>query len=71
MAALANPFQRGSRGWGMLGQQNHAAGGADGSILVGMFVCLCFASQKPFKREFFTLAGTDLAVKLLSDFSNF
>jgi hypothetical protein len=28
-------------------------------------VCLCFASQKPSKREFFVRARTDLGVKLL------
>jgi hypothetical protein len=49
----------------MLGQENHGAGGANDSFMVGMFVCLCFASQKPFEREFFIPAGTDLAVKLL------
>jgi hypothetical protein len=26
--------------------ENHAAGGENGSIMVGMFVCLCVASQK-------------------------
>ncbi len=44
MAASANPFRRGSRGWGMLAGQNHAAGGANGSIIVGMYVSVCFAS---------------------------
>ena len=44
MAASANPFCRGSRGWGMLARQNHAAGGANGSIMVGMYVSVCFAS---------------------------
>jgi len=38
MVALTNPFRRGARGWDMLGQQNHAAGGEKGSIVVGMFV---------------------------------
>ncbi len=33
--------------------------------MVGMFVCLCFASQKPFEQEFFAPAKMDLAVKLL------
>jgi len=33
--------------------------------MVGMFVCLCLASQKPSEREFFAPAGTDLSVKLL------
>ena len=49
----------------MLGQQNHAAGGANGSIMVVVFVCLCLASKKPSEREFFVPAGTDLGVKLL------
>ena len=50
----------------MLGQQNHAAGGANGSIMVVVFVCLCLASKKPSEREFFVPAGTDLGVKLLT-----
>jgi hypothetical protein len=49
----------------MLVHQHHAAGEENGSIMVGMFVSLCFASQKPSKREFFVPAGTDLGVKLL------
>jgi hypothetical protein len=49
----------------MLGQQNHAAGGAKGSIMVVVFVCLCLASKKPSERELFVLARTDLGVKLL------
>ena len=36
----------------MLDQQNHTEG-ANGSIMVGMFACLCLASKKPSKREFF------------------
>jgi hypothetical protein len=50
----------------MLIHQNHAAGEEDGSIMVGMFVCLCLASINPSEREFFVPAGTDLGVKLLS-----
>jgi len=46
--------------------QNHGAGGGNSSIMVGMFVCLCLASQNPFEREFFDPARTDLGVKLLS-----
>jgi len=42
-ATLPNPFRRGTRGWGTLGQQNHAAGGANGSIMVGMFVSCVLA----------------------------
>ena len=66
MAALTNRFRRGARGWDMLGQQNHATGGKNGSIMVRMFESLCLASQKPSDREFFVPAGKDLAVKLLS-----
>jgi hypothetical protein len=66
MMASSNPFPVGSRGWGMLDRQNHAAGGANGSIMVGMFVCLCLTSKKPSEREFFIPAGTDLGVKLLT-----
>jgi hypothetical protein len=64
--ASSNPFRVGSRGWGMLIHQNHAAGEENGSIMVGMFVCLCLASKKPSEREFFVPAGTDLGVKLLT-----
>jgi hypothetical protein len=46
--------------------QNHGAGGGNGSIMVGMFVCLCLASKKPSKREFFVPARTNVAVKLLN-----
>jgi hypothetical protein len=49
----------------MLDQQNHAAGGANDSIMVGMFVCLCLPSKKPSEGKFFVRAGTDLGVKLL------
>ena len=42
--------------------QNHGAGGGNGSIVVGMFVCLCLASKKPSEREFFVPTRTDLAV---------
>jgi hypothetical protein len=50
----------------MLAGQNHAAGGANGSIMVGMYVSVCFASQKPSEQEFFVPAGMDLDVKLLT-----
>jgi hypothetical protein len=50
----------------MLIHQNHAAGEENGSIMVGMFVCLCLARKKPSEREFFVPAGTDLGVKLLT-----
>ena len=65
MAASSNPFRRGSRGWGTLVHQNYGAGGGNGSIMVGMFVCLCLVSKKPSEREFFVPAGTDLGVNLL------
>ncbi len=45
--------------------QIHATRWKNGSIVVGMFVCLCLASKKPSEREFFVPVGTDLAVKLL------
>jgi hypothetical protein len=48
----------------MLDQQNQAAGGANGSIMVGMFMCLFLASKMPSEQEFFVPAGTDLGVKL-------
>ena len=50
----------------MFVHKNHAAGGENGSIMVGMFVFLCLASQKPSKREFFVPARTDLCVKLFT-----
>jgi len=49
----------------MLLHQNYAAGGGNSSIMVGMFVSLCLASQKPSEWEFFVPAGTDLGVQLL------
>ncbi len=60
----ADPFHRGSQGWGMILHKNHAAKEANGSIMVGMFVCCVFASQKPSERELFVPARTDLAVIL-------
>jgi hypothetical protein len=46
--------------------QNHAAGGGNGFIMVGMFVCLWLASQKPSEQEFFVPTRMDLGVKLLT-----
>ena len=63
MTASSNPFRLGSRGWGMLVHQNHAAGEENGSIMVGMFVFLRLANQKPPEWEFFVPARTDLGVK--------
>jgi hypothetical protein len=68
MTASSNPFRVGSWGWGRLVHQNHAAGEENSSIMVGMFVSLCLASQKPSEREFLVPARTDLAVELLSHF---
>jgi hypothetical protein len=51
----------------MLVHQNHAAGGVNGSIMVGMFVFLCLASQKPSERVFFVPTRTNLGVKLLNE----
>ena len=62
---LSNPFRVGSRGWGMLVHQNHAAGEENGSIVVGMFVSLCLASKKSSERKFFVPAGTLIDVKLI------
>jgi hypothetical protein len=42
MATSASPFRRGSQGWGMLIEQNHAAGGANGSIMMVVFVSCVF-----------------------------
>jgi hypothetical protein len=53
----------------MFVHKNHAAGGGNNSIMVGMFVFLCLASQKSSKREFFVPTRTDLGVKLLSRIS--
>ena len=64
MAALSNPLQKGSRGCGIFVHQNNAAGGGNDSIMVGMFVCLCLASQQPSEWESFVPARTDLDVKL-------
>jgi hypothetical protein len=41
-AALSNPFHRGSRGWGVFHHRNYTTGEANGSIMVGMFVCYVF-----------------------------
>ena len=46
---------------------NYAARGENDSIMVGMFVCSCLASQKPSEQEFSIPARMDLGVKLLMD----
>jgi len=65
MTALSNPFRRGFWGWCTLVHQNHAAGGENGSNMVGMCLSLSLASQKPSEQKFFVPAGTYLGVKLL------
>ena len=65
--ASPNPLRRSSWGCGTFIHRNHAAGGGNGSIMVGMFVCLCLASQKHSKREFFVPVRMDLGVKLSSE----
>ena len=47
--------------------KNHAAGGENGSIMVGMFVFLCLASEEPSEREFFVPTGMDLGDRLLNN----
>ena len=49
----------------MFVHKNHAAGGGNGSIMVGNFVCLCLASQMPSEGDFFIPARMYLSVKLL------
>jgi len=51
--ASSNPFRVGSWGWYKLAHQKHATGGKISFLMVGMFVSLCLASQKPSKWEFF------------------
>ena len=62
------PCEEAPGGAVFLNIKTHAAGGENGSIMVGMFVFLCLASQNPFEREFFVPARTDLVVKLLMPF---
>ena len=66
MTASSNPFRIGSWGWGTLVHQNHAAGEENRSIMVGMCVSLCLASQKSSEREFFVSTRMNLGVKLLT-----
>ena len=69
LAALARPLGKRLPASDRANPSNHAAGGGNSPIMVGMFVYLCLASKKPSVFEFFVLAGTDLAVKLLSTVS--
>jgi len=54
------PLARRLPGCSMFVHKNHAAGAENGSIMVGMFVFLCLASQKPSERDFFVPARADL-----------
>ena len=38
---LVQPLAKRLPGYGIFFHQNHAAGGGNSSIMVGMFVCLC------------------------------
>jgi hypothetical protein len=62
MAALSNPFQRGSQGWGVFLHGNHATRLENYSSWWGCLLCdVCFdASKKSSKREFFVPAGMHL-----------
>ena len=66
LSVLARPLGRGYLDPIGRIHRNHTVGGANGSIMVGMFVCLCLTSKKPSEREFFVPARTDLGVKLLT-----
>ncbi len=44
---LVKPLAKRPQRWGMILNQNHGTGGGNGSVMVGMFVCLCLASKKP------------------------
>jgi len=50
----------------MFVHKNHATGVENGSIMVGMFVFLCLASQNPSEQEFFIPARMDLGVNLVT-----
>ena len=63
--ASSNPLCRLPRVCGIFVHQNHAAGGGNNSIMVGIFVCLCLAIKKSSEQEFFVPVRTDLDVKLL------
>ncbi len=63
---LAQPLPQRRPGVGYARPTNHAAGGENGSIVVGIFVSCVLASKKSSEREFFVPAGTHLGVKLLN-----
>jgi hypothetical protein len=49
----------------MFCHKNHAAGEANSSIMVGMFVCCVFCQPNAFQARVSIPARTDLAVKWL------
>jgi hypothetical protein len=51
---------------GTLGQQNHATGGGNGFIMVGMFVCLCLARPKAFQEGVFCSHQNGIKYKVVS-----
>jgi len=66
MAASSNPFQRGSQGWGVFIDGNHAARRGNGSSWWECLCDVCFASKKSSEWEIFIPAGMHLGVKLLT-----
>ena len=65
MVASANPFQRGSRGWGVFIYGNHAARWENGTSWWGSLCDVCFASKKSSERKFLVPTGMHLGVKLI------
>ena len=64
--SLVQPHAKRLPGCSIFIHQNHAPGGEIGSIMVGMFVCLCLACQQPSKQEIFIPTRVGLGVKLLT-----
>ena len=63
---LAQPLPQRRSGVGYARPTKPCCGrGKNSSTMVGMFVCLCLASQKPSNWEFFISARIDLGFKLL------
>jgi len=65
MAALSNPFQRGSRGKGVFIHGNHVARRENGSSWWGCLCDVCFASKKSSEWEFSIPTEQHLVVELL------
>jgi hypothetical protein len=60
MAASANPFRRGTRGWDMFCHKHHASNKANSSILV-VFVCCVFCQPKAFQVGVFCSHQTSIS----------